>query len=237
MVEEGCQLLLANDGDADRFGLIDSDGKYLGANHALPLIADYLINYKQGKGALVRTVSTSHLLDDLAAEQGLDVIETAVGFKYVGDELRKGALIGGEESGGISVKGHIPEKDGILTCLLLLELAATSGEGLQVLLEQLQERIGRRAFIRVDQELEDSEKLALMGALKSYDKDKFAGKKIAKRNEIDGVKFLLEDNSWVLVRPSGTEPLVRIYIEVTQPEALGKFKAQVLDQVKALIRS
>ena len=237
LIEENAQLLLANDGDADRFGLMDQDGRYFGANQALPLIADYLVRFKKGQGALVRTVSTSHLLDRVAEKHGLELIETAVGFKYVGDKLREGALAGGEESGGISIKGHIPEKDGILTCLLLLELSATMGGSIFELYEQLQSELGHRAFVRVDQELHETEKIAVLGALHSLGEDKFAGKTIVERSEIDGVRFTFDDDSWILVRPSGTEPLVRIYIEVTQPNTLAAFKGQVLDAIKALAAS
>jgi phosphomannomutase len=236
MVEANAELLLANDGDADRFGLIDVAGNYFGANQALPLIADYLVRFKQGAGALVRTVSTSHLLDSVAKKHGLELIETAVGFKYVGDILRHGALAGGEESGGISIKGHIPEKDGILTCLLLLELSATMGGNLFDLYEQLQREVGHCAFIRVDQELHEAEKQALLKALHNYTAAKFAGKTIASRNDIDGVKFVFDDGSWVLARASGTEPLVRVYIEVTQPDTLARFKGQVLETIKSLVQ-
>jgi len=149
--------------------------------------------------------------------------------------LRHGGLIGGEESGGVSVQGHIPEKDGILTALLMLELIATTGEELGTLLNKLHQRLGPRAFIRIDQALTDKAKQQLMAALKDFDKTHFAGRKIIGRNDIDGVKLLFEDDSWVLMRPSGTEPVVRTYIEVTTPETLGRFKAQVLDAAKSLI--
>jgi phosphomannomutase len=234
LIEAHANLLLANDGDADRFGLMDQEKRYFGANQALPLIADYLVRYKHGQGALVRTISTSHMLDSVAAKHGLELIETAVGFKYVGDILRQGALAGGEESGGVSIKGHIPEKDGILACLLLLEISATMGGSVYELYEQLQREVGARAFIRVDQELHEAEKQAVLGALRGFTDQKFAGKQVVERCEIDGVRLTFADGSWILVRPSGTEPLVRIYIEVTQPSMLDVFKAQVLDAVKSL---
>jgi phosphomannomutase len=234
LAETGCQVLIGTDGDADRFGFMDPEGRYFGANQALPMLADYLVRYKRMQGSLVRTVSTSHLLDEVAREHGLLLIETAVGFKYVGDRLQHGGLIGGEESGGVSIQGHVPEKDGILASLLMLELAATMGGDFHSLYTDLQRRLGARAFIRVDQELHTAEKERLLAALRSYHEPKFAGKKIASRNDMDGVKFIFEDGGWVLMRASGTEPVVRIYIEVTNPDGLSRFKAAVLEQVQAL---
>ena len=233
LIEENCTVLIGTDGDADRFGLVDPEGRYFGANQALPLLADYLIRYKQFKGDLVRTVSTSHLLDGVAKEHGLKLIETPVGFKYVGDELRKGAIIGGEESGGISIKGHVPEKDGILASVLMLELAATTGDGFHKLLTELMERLGPVSFQRIDQEMPEERKQKLFASLADFDAAEFAGHKIAKRIDTDGVKFVLDNGWWVLMRPSGTEPLVRIYIECA-PDALNKFKTQVLDAVQKL---
>lgn len=234
LIEENCQVLLGTDGDADRFGLVDPQGRYFGANQALPLLADYLVRYKHYTGSLVRTVSTSHLLDSVAEEHGLELIETPVGFKYVGDELRRGGLIGGEESGGISIKGHVPEKDGILASVLMLELAATTGDSIHTLLADSMKRWGPRAFIRVDQELPEQRKQQLFSRLAEFDQPTLAGQRIAGRNDIDGVKFLFENGSWILLRASGTEPLVRIYIETTAPESLEKWKKQVLDAVKKL---
>jgi phosphomannomutase len=234
LAEMDCRLLLASDGDADRFGLVDAEGRYFGANQALPMLADYLVRYKHMTGDLVRTVSTSHMLDDVAREHGLKLIETAVGFKYVGEYMRQGALIGGEESGGLSIQGHVPEKDGILASLLMLELVATSGDDWYTLLRDMQKRLGARAYIRIDEELAEERKKRLFTAMKGWGEAKFAGKRIESRNDVDGVKLLFDDGSWVLMRPSGTEPLVRIYIETTAPETLPKLKAAVLEAVKDL---
>lgn len=234
LAELGCRVLLGTDGDADRFGIVDPDGNYFSANHALPLLADFLVRYKNMRGSLVRTVATSHLLDDVARDHKLELIETAVGFKYVGDCLRRGALIGGEESGGISIQGHVPEKDGILASVLMLELAATTGEDFLSLQKAMYKRLGPRAYIRVDQELQEEQKQRLLGALKSFGGDRFAAKRIVSRNLLDGVQFGFDDGSWVLIRASGTEPLVRIYIEVTAPETLNKTRIQILEAVKGL---
>jgi len=236
LVEDDCQLLVGTDGDADRFGLVDPAGRYYGANHALPLLADYLVTYRKLQGDVVRTVATSHLLDDVAADHSLKLIETAVGFKYVGAKLREGALIGGEESGGLSVKGHIPEKDGILASVLMLEMVATRGESLDAVYAELLERYGPRDYVRIDQQLPEADKQRLLSRLAEYDGDKFAGKKIERRVTIDGHKFIFSDKSWVMLRASGTEPVVRIYIETTAPETFTKWRNQILDEVKKLLK-
>lgn len=234
LVEKDCQILIANDGDADRFGFLNSAGRYFGANHALPMLADYLVRFRQMKGSLVRTVSTSHLLDDIAKEHGLELKETAVGFKYVGAEMRKGALVGGEESGGFSMQGHIPEKDGILASLLMLEMGATRAESFETIYQELLAQYSPRAFQRIDRELPEEQKSKLLSALQNYEESSFAGKEIESVITIDGVKFILDDGSWVLVRPSGTEPLVRIYLETTKVEGFKRWKAQVSEAINQL---
>lgn len=231
LVEHGCDLLIATDGDADRFCMLDSTGQIFGANRCLPLLAEFLITYKNLRGDLVRSVATSHLLDGVAAQHGLELVETKVGFKYVGDKLRQGALIGGEESGGISIKGHMPEKDGILASILMLELSATTGESFDSLLADLMKRVGFREYIRVDQSLSAEHRQSIFENLGRFTAQDFAGRNIAKRLDTDGVKFVFEDNSWVMFRQSGTEPVVRTYIEETTPGAMPRFKEKVLAQL------
>ncbi|MCC7478877.1 phosphoglucomutase/phosphomannomutase family protein [bacterium] len=212
-------LVFGTDGDADRFGLLDPQGRWFGANQALPLLADYLMADLGRKGALIRTVATSHLLDGVARLHGAELIETAVGFKYVGDEMRKGALIGGEESGGLSIQGHVPEKDGILATLLMLEMLALRGQSLETLLEELMSRAGQVAYHRIDAHLTEAQKSRLLSTLKDWDADVLAGRLIISRNNIDGYKFVFSDGSWAMFRASGTEPLVRVYVETsTQAE-------------------
>ena len=233
--EQDCRLLFATDGDGDRFGMLDEHGKYYGANHCLPLLADFMVSYKQQTGPLVRTVATSHLLDGIAQRHKLPLIETAVGFKYVGQELRAGALIGGEESGGISIKGHVPEKDGILSLVLLLELVSTAGDSLDVLLEALQEDIGKREYARVDAEYSPGDKALLMSALAEYGQPALAGCQVVGRNNTDGFKFLLEGGSWVMFRASGTEPVIRTYIEAAAPDKLSVLKTRVAEFTQSLL--
>jgi phosphomannomutase len=206
-------IVAGTDGDADRFGLVDPDGNYFSANHALPLLADYLIRAKGRTGPIARTVGTSELVDGIAKEHGLPLIETKVGFKYLGDELRKGALIAAEESGGISIQGHIPEKDGILATLLMLEMMVDTGNTLQQLLLDTMDRIGHRYYKRVDLVMADEAKVRLLTALKAEGFDTIAGHQIVEKKTLDGVKLNFADGCWAMIRPSGTEPVVRVYME------------------------
>lgn len=229
-----CLALAGTDGDADRFGLLDLEGRYFGANQALPLLAEYLAQQRGLTGPVVRTVATSHLLDGVAELYGLPLIETAVGFKYVGDELRKGALIGGEESGGLSIQGHVPEKDGILACLLMLELAAERGASWEELLQDQYQRFGARGYRRMDEHIDNPRKTRLLEAMQGFDGPNFGGRQVSGRNSVDGIKLLFADGSWVMLRASGTEPVVRIYVEVTDPATLDQSCSELRSSILAL---
>lgn len=218
-------LGVATDGDADRFGIIDSDGTYIEPNYILALLLDYLIRTRGEAGGVARSVATSHFVDAVAALHGRDVFETPVGFKYIGELISKDQIvIGGEESAGLSIKGHVPEKDGILACLLVAEMVAREGKSLRELLVQLYDKVGtfvtRRENIRLSPELDEgfSRKIqALPGA--------FAGIAVKDVLTIDGTKCLLQDGSWVLFRKSGTEPVVRLYGESASGEQLTRILA------------
>jgi alpha-D-glucose phosphate-specific phosphoglucomutase len=213
-------LGLATDGDADRFGIIDSDGSYLSANRIIPLLFWHLVR-KGAPGGVARTVATTHLLDRLAARFGRTVTETAVGFKYICQAMREGPIvIGGEESGGLSIGGHIPEKDGILACLLVAELRAVAGRPLSAVLAELMQEVGPAYSRRIDLRYAEEEKAAIMRALKDGSPTEVGGVAVTGVNRADGVKVLLADGSWVLVRASGTEPLLRVYVEAGSPEQL-----------------
>jgi phosphomannomutase len=210
----GYSLILATDGDADRFGLMTPDGTYFGCNQILPMLADFLLTVKGKRGRLVRTVATSHLLDRVAKAHGVELTETPVGFKYVGRELREGALIGGEESGGLSIAGHVPEKDAILSIMLLLDSLATSGKSLSEAWKAFKEKYGDSCFERIDLEIEGEHRASLICDVRSQlGSSSFLGKEVASSSSLDGSKFIFSDGSWVLFRPSGTESVVRIYIE------------------------
>ncbi|MCD6282738.1 phosphoglucomutase/phosphomannomutase family protein [bacterium] len=207
-------LLLATDGDADRFGLMTADGEYFGCNRVLPLLAEFLLTTKERTGSLVRTVATSHMLDAVAVAHGMELKETPVGFKYVGRELREGALIGGEESGGLSVEGHVPEKDAILSILLLLDMLATKGARLSDIWQEFGQQYGQTVFARLDVELPSEMIAELMSDVEALAQTStFLDHPVSEVISIDGVKLVLEDGSWVLLRPSGTEAVVRAYLE------------------------
>ncbi|WP_338824607.1 Phosphoglucomutase [Moorella humiferrea] len=212
--DTGAEVGLALDGDADRFGVVDGDGTFLTANEVLYLVLAHLLEYRRFRGPVARTVATTHNLDRLAAAHDLRVIETPVGFKYIGEALRMHqCILGGEESGGLSIRGHIPEKDGILATALVAELLAVTGRGLKNILLDLQRRYGRLVSRRLDLEVTPEVKDRILNQLPSLSPAKIGGVPVTGRLTVDGVKFLLEDGSWVLLRPSGTEPLLRLYVE------------------------
>nr|QGT49653.1 phosphoglucomutase [uncultured Candidatus Melainabacteria bacterium] len=210
-----CYVGFANDGDSDRFGVVNENGEYVTPNEVIAILLMHLIKHKNYTGSLVKTVGGSLMLDIIAQKLGVEVIETPVGFKHVGEAMRKfNPVIAGEESGGLSIQGHIPEKDGILANLLILEAMAYEGKSLVQLQKELHNFVGC-TFIntRVDKKLDSIDEIKPViekfGALENV-----AGQKITKKDYKDGVKLYLEDGkSWILVRPSGTEPLLRIYIE------------------------
>jgi alpha-D-glucose phosphate-specific phosphoglucomutase len=210
----GSQLGLATDGDGDRFGVIDSTGCYITPNQVIALLLVHLVEYRRYEGAVVRTVATTHLLDRLAEKYGLELIETPVGFKHICEEMRtKPVIIGGEESGGLSIGAHIPEKDGILANLLIAEIQAVRGKSLTNLLEEIMAEVGTVYSRRIDLRYPDEKKASLIRDLVATPPEMIAGQRLVEIIDIDGAKLILEDGSWFLVRPSGTEPLLRIYIE------------------------
>lgn len=223
--DEQIGLGLATDGDADRFGIVDSDGTYIEPNYILALLFDYMIRRKGLNGDAARSVATSHLIDAVAAYHQVKVLETPVGFKFIGEYISAGKiLIGGEESAGLTVRGHVPEKDGILACLLVAEMVAVEKRSLKQLLADLYDRVGefytRRINIRLSPELEASLPAKLANPPAEID-----GRNIAEVIRIDGNKFLLADGSWMLFRKSGTEPVVRLYAEAASEEALQRLIA------------
>lgn len=213
-------LGIATDGDADRFGIVDEDGTYIEPNYIIALLLDYLIRMRGMSGGVARSVATTHLIDAVAAKHGIELFETPVGFKYVGELISQDRIIiGGEESAGLSIKGHVPEKDGILACFLVAEMVAREGMSVKRLLKRLYSQVGRfvtrRENITLSPELEETFP-AKIGATPTA----FAGIKVKERVTIDGNKFLLDDGSWLLFRKSGTEPVVRLYGEASSDERL-----------------
>ncbi|RQW88615.1 MAG: phosphoglucomutase/phosphomannomutase family protein [Geobacter sp.] len=214
------RLGIATDGDADRFGIIDEDGTYIEPNYIIALLLDYLVRTKGMQGGVARSVATSHLIDAVAAKHGIDLYETPVGFKYIGELIRQDKIIiGGEESAGLSIRGHVPEKDGILACFLVAEMVAREGRSLRELLERLYAEVGRyvtkRESIALSPQLDEGF-LVKMGAIPAA----FADIKVDRLITLDGTKCILADGSWVLFRKSGTEPVVRLYGESSSEEKL-----------------
>lgn len=217
----GAHLGLANDGDSDRFGVIDSDGTFINPNQVITLIYLHLLKNRGIRGSVARTVATTHLVDRIAEDYGCHAVETPVGFKYIGNELLKeGVIIGGEESGGLSIEGHIPEKDGILALALITEIRAVEKKSLAVLLEEISKKYGAFHSKRDDIHCTDEHKNRFFREIVGNLPKEIAGLKVERHSDIDGHKFYLEDGSWVLFRPSGTEPLVRIYMEAHSKERL-----------------
>ena len=206
-------LGLATDGDADRFGIIDSDGSFITPNRLIAVLTDYLAESRGWTEGVARSVATSHLVDRVAKERGLKLYETPVGFKYIGELINKGEVIlGGEESAGLSIKGHYPEKDGILACLLAAEAVTVRGASLTEQLNELYGRVGKLESGRIGVRLTPEVAAKLKEKL-AQEPAEIGGRRVENINRLDGVKFLFADNSWMLMRPSGTEPMVRIYAE------------------------
>jgi len=215
-------LGLATDGDGDRIGAMDALGNFVDPHHIFALALRYLVEKRRWKGAVVRSVSTSRMVDRLASRYGLPLVETPVGFNHIADHMLKSdVLIGGEESGGLSIKGHIPEGDGVLMGLLLVEIVAAAGARLHELVADLQAEVGPTHYIRRDIPLRFSvAKKEMVARLTSDIPDSLGGQKVVEVVTLDGVKYLLADDSWLLIRPSGTEPVLRVYAEARSPEGV-----------------
>jgi phosphoglucomutase len=211
---------LATDGDADRFGILDSDGAYMQPNHILALLYDYIVETRGWKMPAARSVATSHLMDAVAEHYGTTVYQTPVGFKYIGELIQQDKIaLGGEESAGLSIRGHIPEKDGILACLLVAEMVAVRGVALAEQLRALFRRVGRECWpLRTNLHLSEDVRSKTVARLKT-EFTTFLGRRVASLDRTDGLKIAFGDGSWVLLRFSGTEPLMRVYTEAASPGA------------------
>ena len=212
----GYALGLATDGDADRIGAVDPSGRFIDPHGIMALLVDYLVQERHLRGGIVKTVSTTEMLNRLAARYNLPIYETPVGFNYISDLMVQGdVLLGGEESGGISICGHIPEGDGLLMGLLLAEMVAVRGKSLLTLLNELMATpdMGVFRYARLDRPVRPFKKADLVHRLMSAPPTTLAGSTVARISDCDGVKYILQDNSWLLIRPSGTEPVLRIYAE------------------------
>lgn len=227
------QLGLGLDGDADRFGIVDKDGTWLTPNQVLALALYHLKKNRHWTGAVVRTVPTSHQVDAVAHLLGVKVYETPVGFKYIGALMEtEPIIVGGEESGGLSVKGHVPEKDGILACLLMAELVATEKKSLGRILKELEKQTGEFHTDRINVAIPADKKEALLAKL-AAGLPAIGPFKVEKFITTDGYKFLLPGGEWVAFRASGTEPVIRCYIEAKSAANLKKLRQACQELLKA----
>jgi len=226
IVQNGCAAGIANDGDADRIGMFDERGNFVNSHQILSLLTKYLSQEKGMSGTIVKTFSTTNMLNKQVRKYGLDLQTTPIGFKYIAEKMVDGnVLVGGEESGGLAVKGHIPERDGLYIGLLILEMMVKSGKKLSELVQELFDEFGPHFTYRNDMHTSDKKKKAMMNYCEEKKLTEIAGKKVSGREFTDGVKHILEDDSWLLVRPSGTEPVLRIYSEAgTEKDAVALVK-------------
>jgi len=206
---------LALDGDADRIGAMDAQGRYVDPHHIFALVLRYLVEARGAHGAVIKTVSTTRMVDRLAQHYDLPLYETPVGFNHIAKHILEGdVLMGGEESGGMSIRGHMPEGDGILMGLLLLEIMADAGEPLHALIRDIQAAYGPTHYTRQDLPLSRPvSKSNMVARLQDMAPASLAGQTVVDVQSIDGVKYLLADDAWLLIRPSGTEPVLRVYAE------------------------
>ena len=229
VVNYKCDLGLALDGDGDRFGIVDGQGVFVDPNRLAYLLFEYLLNTRTFRGPVCRSLATTHNLDRIAKQNGLSVIETRVGFKYISECLReKGCILGVEESGGLSIFGHVPEKDGILVGLLAAEMLAFTGKSFDELNQEMAAKYDIMSTERVDVKITPYEKERLLAELKDYQPKMVAGVAVDRVNDTEGKKIILEDGSWILIRPSGTEPLIRVYVEAATETRLAEMRQEVM---------
>lgn len=234
MGELGYDALFINDGDADRIAAGDSRGNYVNAHRIITLLTKHMVDRGE-TGRVVSTVTASAMLDRMCRKLGLELVSTPVGFKWIYGEMEKGdVMIGGEESGGIGLPDHVKERDGLLMALLLTECMAQSGKDLGAIIDEMLADIGRLEFARRGLSITD-EQMARFRAetVPAYTADEIAGKRVLDVDRRDGVKLLLEGDAWVMMRPSGTEPLVRIYAEAATTDEVN----ELLDAAETVVTS
>ena len=223
---------LATDGDADRIGFFDSKGRFVDSHHLILLLMQYLTKHKGLQGKIIKSFSVSSKIDKLAKILGLETITTKIGFKYICEYMiTDDVLIGAEESGGIAVKGHIPERDGIWMGLLILEYMALTGKSIETLIDETYAQIGAFAVERYDLHIEEAQKQAIIKNCQENTYSSFGSYQVERVENMDGFKFHLGNEEWVMIRPSGTEPVLRVYAESKDSESAYK----ILDACKTAI--
>ncbi len=221
----GAHIGIATDGDADRFGIVDADGTFLQPNYVIALLFDYLVESRGWKNGVAKSVATTNLINAIAKARGVELYETPVGFKYIGELIMQDKIvIGGEESAGLSIRHHVPEKDGLLAGLLCCEMVARRGKSLGEQLKALRNQVGSYYPLRENFRLTPEVKDKFTEKLRS-DPREFSGRKVSEAVRTDGLKLIFEDGSWVCYRLSGTEPVVRVYSEARSESDLEKLSA------------
>ena len=231
MQEFGAHVGIATDGDADRFGILDEDGTYIQPNYIVALLFDYLMETRGWKNGVAKSVATTNLINAVADKHKIQLYETPVGFKYIGELINQDKIIiGGEESAGLTIRGHVPEKDGVLAGLLVTEMVARRGKNLGAQLKELFAQVGSYYPHRENFRLTPEIKTKFTEKIKDDPAD-LSGLKVASVVRTDGLKLILEDGSWVCYRLSGTEPVVRVYTEVRNEGDSAKFSKLAKDWV------
>ena len=225
MKEIGAALGIATDGDADRFGIVDADGPFIQPNYVIALLFDYLVETRGWKNGVAKSVATTNLINALADYHKVPLFETPVGFKYIGELIIADKIaIGGEESAGLTIRGHVPEKDGVIAGLLVAEMVANRGKSLGEQLKELFAKVGSFYPVRENFHLTPEVKAAFTEKMKA-DPTELGGRKVSGVVRTDGLKLILEDGSWVCYRLSGTEPVVRAYTEARSEQDMEALKA------------
>lgn len=225
--ERGAQLGLATDGDADRIGLVSEDGTFVNQHQVFALLVLYLTRFRDLRGTAVRSVTMTSMADRYMAGLGHRVIETPVGFKYIGASMvQENAILGGEESGGFGFRGHIPERDAIVAGLFLVDLMVKLGKPMSGVLDVMRQTFGDWHYLRVDVRYHAAERAAIAERVAHAQPSTLDGSPLKEIGTRDGYKFYAEDGSWLLIRFSGTEPLLRIYTETTSPDRVQRLLQQ-----------
>jgi len=223
---------LATDGDADRIGLYDSKGNFVDSHHIILLLIHYMVKYKGMKGKVVTAFSCSVKVEQMCRHYGLEQETVQIGFKHIaGKMITEDVMLGGEESGGIAITGHIPERDGIWMGLILFEFMAKSGKSLEVLISEVYEIVGEFAFERIDLHINNDSKLRIIKDCKAGKFTQFGKYKVDRIETTDGFKFFFDEDTWLMIRPSGTEPVLRTYAEASTQEKV----FDILSDAKATI--